>query len=126
MDLDDLEEDEEIFIHAVEELLTDLLQLCHGTIRNVIARDPVVLPMTTASDDIDDHDDDDGGGGIGDDSVQRTVHTVNEMDPKAMVAMKKGPGLGQFMAVLATMQSTAEKVKEVGSNPLSPLLTSRT
>ena len=27
--------------------------------------------------------------------------------------MKKGPGLGQFMAVLTTMQSTAEKVKEV-------------
>ena len=55
-----------------------------------------------------------GGGEDSDEDAseanQGTTHSMDNMDPKAVNALKKGPGLGQFMAVLATMQSTAEKV----------------
>ena len=36
VDSEDLEDEEEVGIRAVEELLTDFLQLCHGTIRRAL------------------------------------------------------------------------------------------
>ena len=93
VDFDDLEEDEEFGIRAVEELLTDFLQLSHITIRNIIS-----LDTNSDSDDEGCHD-----------TVHATIHS--ESGDKA-AALKKNPGLGQFMAVLSTMQSTVEKVKE--------------
>ena len=91
-----MEEDEEFGIRAVEDLLTDFLQLCHITIRNVISLD------TNGSGDSDDD---------AHDTVHTTIHSGDAVE-KASAALKKGPGLGQFMAVLTTMQSTVEKVKE--------------
>ena len=41
VDLDDLDEDEEFGIRAVEELMTDFLQLCHSTVRNILPQDQV-------------------------------------------------------------------------------------
>ncbi len=48
MDLDDLEEDEEFGIRAVEELMTDFLQLSHGTIRNILPQDSADKPAGEA------------------------------------------------------------------------------
>eukprot|EP00094_Tigriopus_californicus_P000131 TCALIF_00127-PA protein Name:"Similar to UNC79 Protein unc-79 homolog (Homo sapiens)" AED:0.02 eAED:0.04 QI:0/0/0/0.66/0.5/0.33/3/0/2591 len=96
LDMDDLAEDEELGIRVVEELLTDLLQLIHVTIKNVI-------PL-----DVNDDSDEDMA-----EPSNFTVNSGADLDPRAASAMKKGPGLGQFMAVLTTMQSSAEKVKEV-------------
>ncbi len=47
-DLDDLEEDEEFGIRAVEELMTDFLQLSHGTIRNILPQDSADKPAGEA------------------------------------------------------------------------------
>ncbi len=48
VDLDDLEEDEEFGIRAVEELMTDFLQLSHGTIRNILPQDSADKPAGEA------------------------------------------------------------------------------
>ena len=50
---------EEVGIRAVEDLLTDFLQLCHVTVGNIISLDTGI-----------------GGGGDSDDDTHDTVHTT--------------------------------------------------
>jgi hypothetical protein len=102
VDMEDLEDDELFGINAVEELLTDFLQLTHAVIRDVLPKDPEPA----------DYDEDN------ENNYTQTANTATgaapDIDGKmANMALKKGPGLGQFMAVLSTMQTAAEKVKEV-------------
>ncbi len=95
IDCEDLEEDEEAGIRAVEELLTDFMQMVHIMVENVIPVD------TNFGGD----DDDDGM-----DPNNATIHSGDALGEKSggggPATMKKATGLSQFMAVLTTMQST--------------------
>lgn len=97
IDCDDLDDDDEIGIRAVEELLTDFMQMAHIMIENVIPVD------TNAPGDADED---------GLDPNNATIHS-GDLDTKSggggeekKPMTKKPTGLSQFMAVLTTMQST--------------------
>ena len=77
-------------ISLVEELLTDFFQLIHASIKNIVPQE--------------EEEEDEKSGGHSEDK------TLNDAK-NAM--LKKGPGLGGFMAVLTTMQSTVEKPREL-------------
>ena len=80
-------------ISLVEELLTDFFQLIHASIKNIVPQE--------------EEDGDEGGGGGGHSSEDKTLNDAKN------AMLKKGPGLGGFMAVLTTMQSTVEKPREL-------------
>ena len=91
---EEIAEEDEDGITFLEDLLIDYLQLAHTAVRNVINLDPC---------------------NESDDDVQDTVQSSSDPEntkEKSSNILKKGPGLGGFMAVLTTMQSTVEKTKE--------------
>ena len=80
-------------ISLVEELLTDFFQLIHASIKNIVPKE-------------DEGAGDDGSGGG---SGSGDGNNDNKLTDAKSAMLKKGPGLGGFMAVLTTMQSTVEK-----------------
>ena len=74
----------------VEELLTDFFQLIHASIKTIVPKE-------------ESNDAEDNGGSSDDKSLAESRNAM----------LKKGPGLGGFMAVLTTMQSTVEKPREL-------------
>ena len=79
-------------VTIIEELLIDLLQLVHGTIKKLIPPE--------------DSQDEDGNNEDSNNTLTASGSSVGDANKG-----KKGntPGLSQFMAVLTTMQSTVEK-----------------
>ena len=94
----------------IEELLTDFLQLIHGTLKKVI-------PLET----FDDEENGDeanntvnsGAGGGGGQGGGAASGGGMDSDTRQAILKKGTPGLGGFMAVLTTMQSTVEKPKQM-------------